>query len=418
MDDKISVDQPSSAISSSGVQSTPPAPSTSNLPPLENKPFSPPVLPNTPADSTLPSIDNEPKTDDSSPQPSQTPIPSPASPSVPPKNKSKILLPILAIFLLLGLTFTIFQISKKTKLAEIFQQAGQYASLSPSLSPTTAPGTGFCGSAGLLNDCGPTAGAPCSGNCTHFCHDTNYTYCCWDNNHNGVFDGNDSCSPGSTGNLSCSGYTICNNTNQNQTYFYVWGAASSGKCSSGGYALPGEGANSGNLNPGQCFSIPSDKCGQLDFQMGCGVCKDTGCGGTSSPSSPPTKSPSPSPSKSPSPSPSVSPSPSPSITGPYLICTGLSRNPDDTTAPSFEIDDSVTFSCACEETVTDTVFYNYRIRTPNSTDWTSPTGWQNISGDTPTYTIQEAGSYTVQCQVCTSATNCTDWGQQTGWQNE
>ncbi|HUS59816.1 MAG TPA: hypothetical protein VMX76_00300 [Nevskiaceae bacterium] len=184
----------------------------------------------------------------------------------PPSSKSKKTKTLLTI---LGLLFVLASIPATIFLVKQRQEIRKMA---------VYPEDGFCAGAGYAEGHDSQLPYVNPSGCTDLCNDGTYNYCCWDNNGNNVFDGNDTCSPGSTGELSCSGYEICNNSGTNQTYFYVWGSEQPGKCASGGYPLPGTGANSGTLLPEKCTSIPDNKCGQLEFQKGCGVCKDTGCG--------------------------------------------------------------------------------------------------------------------------------------------
>ncbi len=400
MDDNKPVSQPNSSLGSVDSQSTPSTPTpppSSNLPPLENKPFSPPVLPNTPTESTNP-VKDQTTTDvpGSSSAPTVPPSPNPTMPASPPKNKKRILLPVLGIFLLLGLTFTIFQLSKKTRLAEIFQQVGQYASPSTSIPPGGTWGQQHCAG-------GIAAGV-----------NSIDTHCCCDDPGSSsrcgrgcAFDGEAAYNP-SMGTVIqyCQADGV--GSDGKPKYKVAWRSRDASHCDE-------EGLCSGIDDP----SRTSGSCSQCNNKWRKPPGNPTPSPSYAPPSSaPPSSNPTPSPSYAPpSSAPPSAATPSPSSTTPYLICTGLSRTPGEATAPSFSVGDPVTFSCACEETVTEPFFYNYRIQTPsNSTDeWTYPSDWQNLSGNTPVYTIEEIGSYIVQCQVCTSTTNCTEWGQQTGW---
>ena len=126
-------------------------------------------------------------------------------------------------------------------------------------------------------------------------------------------------------------------------------------------------------------------------------------------------SPLPLPSPSPSflPSPSLAPLPSPSFSPQLsLVCSDLIRDPD----ASLDIGDSVVFTCShqLENVVFDHYDYRFKI---DSGQWQNPSGWQGLIGDTPSYTINQEGTYTVQCRVCSSAdsNNCTTWGYAGGW---
>ncbi len=95
-----------------------------------------------------------------------------------------------------------------------------------------------------------------------------------------------------------------------------------------------------------------------------------------------------------------------------LVCSDLIRDPD----ASLDIGDSVVFTCShkLENVVFDHYDYRFKI---DSGQWQNPSGWQGLIGDTPSYTINQEGTYTVQCRVCSSAdsNNCTTWGYAGGW---
>lgn len=128
----------------------------------------------------------------------------------------------------------------------------------------------------------------------------------------------------------------------------------------------------------------------------------------SSTSKPPA-SPSPKPPASPSPTPPISPSPIPTQS---LVCTDLIRNPGD----DLDIGDAVIFTCSHQLNNVTFHHYDYRFNIDGG-DWQNPSGWQGLTGNTPAYTIAQAGTYTVQCRVCstTGSDHCTDWGQAGGW---
>jgi hypothetical protein len=95
-----------------------------------------------------------------------------------------------------------------------------------------------------------------------------------------------------------------------------------------------------------------------------------------------------------------------------LVCSDLIRNPD----ASLKIGDSVVFTCSHQlENVTFN-HYDYRFKI-DSGQWQNPSDWQGLIDNTPSYTISQEGTYTVQCRVCSSSdsSHCTTWGQAGGW---
>ncbi|HUV46985.1 MAG TPA: hypothetical protein VMW29_02515 [Candidatus Bathyarchaeia archaeon] len=122
----------------------------------------------------------------------------------------------------------------------------------------------------------------------------------------------------------------------------------------------------------------------------------------------------PPPPSSPPPPPPSSPPPPPSSPPPgqSLVCTDLVRNPTTT----LNIGDPVSFTCSHQLQNVTFDHYNYRYNIDNGA-WQNPTEWQGIAGATPAFTLEQAGVYLVQCQVCSSDDNshCTTWGQAEGW---
>lgn len=97
---------------------------------------------------------------------------------------------------------------------------------------------------------------------------------------------------------------------------------------------------------------------------------------------------------------------------PELACLDLVRNPGD----QLGIGDSVVFTCSHRVENLTFDHYDYRFNI-NGGDWQTPSSWQNLTGNTPAYTISQEGIYVVQCRVCVSedSSRCTDWGQAGGW---
>jgi len=103
-----------------------------------------------------------------------------------------------------------------------------------------------------------------------------------------------------------------------------------------------------------------------------------------------------------------------------LACSGLQASK----TTSVKAGDKLTFTCS--NTLQGFTFshYEYRIHTPdNGTDstatdyWTIPSGWDNLAGATPEYTVLKNGDYQVQCRVCvneainSAGDKCTSWGK-------
>jgi hypothetical protein len=148
--------------------------------------------------------------------------------------------------------------------------------------------------------------------------------------------------------------------------------------------------------PNQFVSYGDGYCpiGQFKFQ-------ECTCNIVASPS------PSPSGSPEPSPSPSVSPSPSPS---PELSCVGLTK---DIAAPV--LNSAVTFTCEANFSGTSPIAYFSHSLNGSPTYIIDPIAYPiDITTKTAskTMTINQLGSWNVQCRVCTdtTATTCTTWG--------
>lgn len=109
------------------------------------------------------------------------------------------------------------------------------------------------------------------------------------------------------------------------------------------------------------------------------------------------------------------PQPSPSPSPMSFVCTDLTRNP----TIDLKIGDTVSFTCS--HTAENVQFDHYEFR------WSADGGANytvldanNTSGTTGPHTVNQDGTYIVQCRVCatTGSVPCTDWGQATGWVND
>ncbi len=152
----------------------------------------------------------------------------------------------------------------------------------------------FCGScagdksSGWINAPGPS---DCNG---ERCNDGDWNYCCWDEDHDNTCD---ICARGPGPGVNCDESGDCislsglmpgdtvkfckfySNSNVSCPY-------STGSLDCSNVTVP----PSGSIT--RC--IPDGKCGQLEADGYCGVCKETGCGGGPPPSEPPEESPPPS----------------------------------------------------------------------------------------------------------------------------
>lgn len=97
-----------------------------------------------------------------------------------------------------------------------------------------------------------------------------------------------------------------------------------------------------------------------------------------------------------------------------LSCTDLTRSP----VTAVQLGDGVTFTCSHAIEGLTFSHYQYRIHLPsgpaNPFDpayWTTPTGWDHLTGSTPVYQLPASGTYAVQCRVCASNGTCTAWGE-------
>ena len=156
-------------------------------------------------------------------------------------------------------------------------------------SPSASPAADFCGGCGKAPGWSSSNQGPTECNGTQ-CNAGGWNYCCWDEDHNGTCD---ICARGGGPGVDCSGNCIslsgltpgstvkfCSFYSNND----VSCPYSTGSLNCSNVTVPSNGSIT------RCIS--DDKCGQLEADGYCGVCKDTGCGGP--PPSEPPESPPPS----------------------------------------------------------------------------------------------------------------------------
>lgn len=93
-----------------------------------------------------------------------------------------------------------------------------------------------------------------------------------------------------------------------------------------------------------------------------------------------------------------------------LTCDSLTRSPTTT----LNIGDQVSFTCTAFAINVVTLHYEFRLSSNNGGAYTIIDD-NNTSGTTNPYTITQAGDYVAQCRVCSSPVNCTNWGEAAGW---
>lgn len=145
---------------------------------------------------------------------------------------------------------------------------------SPSSSPSTPPG-GFCGGCGKEE--GYVSGLQGPNDCNGtWCHSGDYNYCCWDEDGNGTCD---ICARGQGGGVDCSGNCISFSgfPPGQQIKFCKFYSNNNVSCPYSTGSLDCSTATI-NANGSLTRCIPDNKCGQLEADGYCGVCKETGCG--------------------------------------------------------------------------------------------------------------------------------------------
>ncbi len=368
----------------------------------------------------------------SSPQPTITSqeveSPSSISGKVPRSKKVKAIISSLIIFfILVTVPATVFLVRQRQ---EIRKKA-------------YPPPSGFCAGSGKSDD--PGSGLPGPSDCNGtWCHTSTRNYCCWDQNGNGSWDeGVDACSTGQTQDVTCSGTCITFTGKQGESVtFLKYYSNQNVSCPYGPGSPSSETVTIPNNNYSKC--IPDGKCGQLEVNNYCGVCKATGCGGA-------VDTPTPSPPATPTPTRPPTPTPTPPLgcwdtctpgTCPQKpqalecqdvaglrcvnpICPGESNCECpllvclDLTATSTELvgGDEVDFTCKGSSGVDQPVNHvEFRAQIDDG-DWqslgTAPTTKTGAEYEgTISYIVPQTGSYQIECRVCTSTDDsaCTSWG--------
>ncbi len=136
--------------------------------------------------------------------------------------------------------------------------------------------TGLC-PPGKTADRDPSLPGPteCAGG--YFCHDSEYNYCCWDQDGNEQWTpGVDACTRGNTADVYCDGHCIVfKNMQDTQVTFLKYYSNQNVSCPYG----PGSPSTERITIPSNNWQIciPPGKCGQLEADGYTGCCKDTGC---------------------------------------------------------------------------------------------------------------------------------------------
>lgn len=335
------------------------------------------------------------------------------------QNK-KFLIPVLTIFLIIGLGGAFFAFKPKT--GEIYEQSINRPRNceTPTECDWCTPenqcpndwcwkgGDGYCNDNPVDQKCCFQAGTePPPSACTTTCT-------CFDNGNGGA----------------CTACTTCD---EDVTINYDVEICTDDSCN--GYCPAGRcGDNYGNTKivpANACVGIANvsancgqewqlDVCGNVECRkMGCVICSPSP-NPSISPSPFPSFSPSSSPSTSPSPSPSQSPSgtPSPSPSG-TMACLDLqihTVNGQQYHNNIINPGDKLTFACFDTGVPNDELFFRFQYKHSNNPDWELlnqniaeyQEGWVGYSQ--PITVI--SGNYQVQCQVCNEVNNniiCTPW---------
>jgi hypothetical protein len=264
--------------------------------------------------------------------------------------------------------------------------------------PTPTPGEGFCGTCSPPKFPNWIPGAPGPVDCNGTqCNDGSRNYCCWDDNTDGICD---MCATGQTPEVECSGTCITFRGMQGQSVKFCEHYASQDVSCPYGISNPYCETINIPSNP-YTRCIPDNKCGQLEANNYCGVCKPTGCMEAPTPTPKPTATPTPTPTNTPTPTPT-----------PPTLCLDLTSP----AGPILEVGQEITLTCIGSSGVNNPVDHvEFQVQINGGT-WIALGA--NIATPMPdgtyqgsiNYTVPSTGVYRLECRVCTTS-YCTQWGK-------